>query len=132
MKKTIQDVIKFNQEFPANRHAQRCSRECHCGNAFVTETTAAGPGTVVFGEDCHHEPKGLVTIYPIQQEGYECNDKLAELLNLLRKAQRTFFASPIGSNVKFVALAESKRLEKELDKFLQERSEPKPQPDLFT
>lgn len=131
MKKTTPDVIKFNQDFPAEPEMKRCSRECHCGNAFVTETTEKGPDTVVFGEHCGHDASGMVVIYPVQQEPYECNDKLAELLNLLRKAQRTFFAAPTGSNPKFVALAESKRLEKELDKFLQERSQPKPQPDLF-
>lgn len=129
MKKTTQEVIKFNQEFPAQPHTQRRSLECHCGNAFVIETTGSGTREVVFGEDCNHE--GTVLLYPVQQQGYECNDKLAELLNLLRKSQRTFFASPIGSNAKFLALAESKRLEKELDNFLKERSQPSPQPNLF-
>lgn len=129
MKKTTEDVIKFNKDFPAPPGVNRRSLECHCGNAFVVETTEPGPGKVVFGEDCNHEH--FVVIYPVQQEGYECNDKLAELLNLLRSAQRSFFAAPAGSNPKFVALAESKRLEKELDKFLQDRNQPKPQPDLF-
>lgn len=131
--KNVTEVIKFNEEFPERPGANRRSLECHCGNAFVTETVDGKQDTVVFGKDCHHTPKGIVTLYPIQHEGYECNDKLFILLYDLRRYQKGFFAARAGSIEKLHALAGSRSCEKELDKFLQERNEQsKPaQPDLF-
>jgi len=52
---------------------------------------------------------------------YECNDALSNLLTDLRANQREFFRTK-----KHGFLHESKRLERELDKFLQERKAPKP------
>lgn len=60
----------------------------------------------------------------------ECSDALADLLETLRRNQRAFFASQPGSLVRQTALQESKRLEKALDEFLQERKAPK-KIDLF-
>jgi hypothetical protein len=54
---------------------------------------------------------------------YKCNNELATLLELLRNNQKNFFKSQPGSNERFVFLAESKRLEKELDNFLKARKE---------
>lgn len=131
--KNILEVIKFNEEFPEQPGTERRSLECHCGNAFVTEIVN-GERKVVFGQDCQHEPKGMVTLYKTQPEGYKCNDKLFNLLQALRIHQRVFFKSPPGSTVRQNALTESRLHEKELDKFLKERNESnRPgQPDLFT
>lgn len=63
---------------------------------------------------------------------YECNDELANLLKELRAEQKGFFAAKPGTLQRQNHLHESKRLEKELDKFLQERKAPKPEPDLFS
>ena len=61
----------------------------------------------------------------------ECSDAMADLLETLRRNQRAFFASQVGSLARSTALQESKRLEKEIDKFLQERKAPKA-PNLFS
>jgi len=63
---------------------------------------------------------------------YECNDDLANILTNLRAEQKGFFAAKPGTLQRQNHLHESKRLEKELDKFLQERKAPKPEPDLFS
>jgi hypothetical protein len=52
---------------------------------------------------------------------YECNDQLAVLLENMRRNQRAFFKSKPGSAEKMMALQESKRLEKELDAFIDAR-----------
>jgi hypothetical protein len=132
--KTVLEVIKFNEQFPERPGAERRSFECHCGNAFVTETVDGKPDTVVFGKDCHHTPKGIVTLYPLQPEGYECNDKLFNLIQSLRDQQKKFFAARAGSVEKLHALAGSRACEKEIDKFIKERNEQSgaTQPDLFT
>lgn len=65
--------------------------------------------------------------------GYECSHSLADLLERLRKNQKDFFGAQPGSLARQTALHESKRLEKQLDAFLQKRCEnaAKP-PDLFS
>ncbi len=64
---------------------------------------------------------------------YECSDLLANLLENLRYYQKKFFASQPGTLERQTALQESKRLEKELDNFLQRRKEEKERlPDLFS
>lgn len=130
--KNLLEVIKFNEEFPEKAINDRICYECHCGSAWATELRQ-GVRTVIFGEKCNHEQKGVVKLYPVQQEGYECNDKLFILLYDLRRYQKGFFAARAGSIEKLHALAGSRSCEKELDKFLQERNEQsKPaQPDLF-
>ncbi len=132
MKNTL-EVLKFNEEFPEQPGTERRSKECHCGNAFVTEMVN-GERKVVFGKDCQHEPKGMVALYPVQQEDYECNGKLFILLYDLRRHQKDFFAARAGSVEKLHALTKSWSCEKELDNFLKERNEPNrpEQPDLFT
>lgn len=50
-----------------------------------------------------------------------CSDALATPLENLRTNQRAFFTSAPGSLARQTALHESKRLEKELDKFLEAR-----------
>lgn len=62
---------------------------------------------------------------------YDCTPDLLDLLRNLRTAQKKFFASKAGSFEKATALQESKRLEKELDLFLEAKSTP-PTPTLFT
>jgi uncharacterized protein YhaN len=52
---------------------------------------------------------------------YECNDELANLLKELRAEQKGFFTSKPGTLQRQNHLKESKRLEKELDKFIQEQ-----------
>ncbi len=130
--KNLLEVIKFNEEFPEEAINDRICYECHCGSAWATELRQ-GVRTVIFGEKCKHEQKGIVKLYPIQHEGYECNNKLLGLLRSLRKNQKAFFAAKQGSNERLVALTESKLLERELDKFLHERYEQSSpaQPDLF-
>ena len=63
----------------------------------------------------------------------ECSETLATLLESLRANQRAFFTSAPGSLARQTALHESKRLEKELDRFLDARkkavNEP---PNLFS
>jgi hypothetical protein len=66
-----------------------------------------------------------------KQPGKRCSDELAILLNLLRAAQKDFFKSKPGTLLRATALEQSKALEKELDKFLEERAQPKKQPELF-
>lgn len=61
-----------------------------------------------------------------------CNDTLAELLQNLRTNQKAFFKSKPGTETKRAAFENSRRLEKELDNFLQERSKAQPTPELFT
>lgn len=64
---------------------------------------------------------------------YECSDALATLLEDLRRNQRAFFKSKTGSAEKAVALQESKRLEKQLDQFLEARKKAAMEPpSLFT
>ncbi len=62
---------------------------------------------------------------------YECNDELANLLKELRAEQKGFFTSKPGTLQRQNHLKESKRLEKEIDEFLQDRKAPKA-PDLFS
>jgi len=62
---------------------------------------------------------------------YECNDELANLLKELRAEQKGFFAAKQGTLQRQNHLKESKRLEKEIDEFLQDRKAPKVKPDLF-
>lgn len=52
---------------------------------------------------------------------YECTDDLATLLENLRYYQTRFFKSQPGTHERQTALQESKRLERELDAFLQRR-----------
>lgn len=53
---------------------------------------------------------------------YECSDDLAEMLERMRAEQKAFFNSKFGTTEKVAALINSKRLEKELDAFLQRRT----------
>ena len=56
---------------------------------------------------------------------YECNNDLANLLETLRTEQKGFFAAKQGTLQRQNHLQESKRLEKELDAFLQQRAKEK-------
>jgi len=82
------------------------------------------------------QPEQKVPTYPgkMPEPPMWCSSALAALLEDLRRNQKAFFGSKPGSEEKATALQESKRLEKELDKFLQERKAGKaePAPDLFS
>lgn len=52
---------------------------------------------------------------------YECSDDFAEMLEWMRAEQKGFYASKPGTLQRQNHLIESKRLEKELDAFLQRR-----------
>jgi uncharacterized protein YhaN len=54
----------------------------------------------------------------------QCSDDLAKLLNDLRTAQKAYFTLPQGTLDKTRALQESKRLEAELDRFLNDKNNP--------
>ena len=57
--------------------------------------------------------------------GYRCSNDLADLLTNLRAEQKGFFAAKQGTLQRQNHLKESKRLEKELDAFLQQRAKEK-------
>ena len=52
---------------------------------------------------------------------YECNDELAAMLENLRAEQKGFFAAKPGTSTRSDHFKESRKLEKELDLFLQQR-----------
>ena len=62
-------------------------------------------------------------------------EQFTETVRQMRIAQKTYFKSPTGSSVKFAALDESRRLEKQVDALLENHAKcgqfQEPQTKLF-